>query len=85
MASAPLIARVKNGRLVLDVPTTLPEGAAVPLRLEGGEAPDGDDELDEAERAELHEEIRRSMRQLEAGEGIDGDEVIAKLRARLSP
>jgi hypothetical protein len=85
MASARLIARVKNGRLVLDVPTTLPEGAAVALRLEASAAPDGGDDLDEAERAELHEEIRHSVRQLEAGEGIDGDTVMAKLRARLSP
>jgi hypothetical protein len=42
----PLRARVKNGRLVLDEPTALPEGTEVELALP--------DELDDDERARLH-------------------------------
>ena len=84
MASAPvnppLIARVKNGRLVLDVPTDLPEGAQVMLHRDEECA----DDLTDEERAELHEEILLSMRQIENGEGVDGDIVMAELRARLT-
>jgi hypothetical protein len=43
-----LTAKVRNGRLVLDEPTDLPEGAEVPLQLV-----DPDDLTDE-ERAALH-------------------------------
>lgn len=80
LVNPPLIARVKNGRLVLDVPTDLPEGAEVMLYVEDEL---GDDLTDE-ERAELHAELRKSIRQLEAGEGIDGDVVMAEIRARLT-
>ena len=76
----PYVARVKNGRLVLDVPTDLPEGAEVALLLED----ELGDDLTNEERAELHAELRRSIRQLENGEGIDGDIVMAELQARLA-
>lgn len=69
-----LRARVTHGRLVLDVPTTLPEGAEVDLVLD-----DGGDELDDAERALLHDAIRRSLAQLAAGEGVSGDELLKSL------
>ena len=85
MASAPVrtpyVARVKNGRLVLDVPTDLPEGAEVTLLLEDELA----DDLTNEERAELVEEIRLSRRQYEAGQVVDGEAFMNKLRARLSP
>jgi hypothetical protein len=71
-----LKAHVHNGRLVLDAPTDLPEGTVVPLRI------DGDDDMDEDERARLHEALRRSIAQAKAGQHIDGDEVIGKLLAR---
>jgi hypothetical protein len=73
----PLKARVKNGRLVLDVPTDLPEVEEVELTLH-----DPGDELDDAERAELHRELRASLAEADAGELIDGEEVIAEIRAR---
>lgn len=75
----PLKACVKNGRLVLDVPTDLPEGEEVELTLH-----DPGDELDDAQRAELHRELRASLAEANAGELIDGDEVIAEIRARLT-
>jgi hypothetical protein len=73
----PLKAVVKNGRLVLDEPTALPEGTELLLAVV-----DEGDEMDEAERARLHESLRRSIAQAKAGQLIDGDEVIGKLLAR---
>ena len=73
----PLRAVVKNGRLVLDEPTALPEGTELVLAV----VDEGDD-MDEAERARLHESLRRSIAQARAGQLIDGDEVIGKLLAR---
>ena len=74
----PLKARVENGRLVLDDPSTdLPEGAEVQLTIV-----DDRGELDEDERARLHEALKRSMAQAKAGQLIDADEVIGKLLAR---
>ena len=47
-----LRAEVKNGRLVLDEPTRLPEGTVLEFA-----AADADDELDAKERAALHEAL----------------------------
>jgi hypothetical protein len=71
----PLKARVRNGRLVLDEPTDLPEGAEVSLSIV-------DDEMDNGERARLHRALERSMARAKAGQLIDADEVIGKLLAR---
>ena len=73
----PLRARVRNGRLVLDEPTDLPEGAEVNLSIV-----DDEDEMDDAERARLHRALERSIAQAKAGQLIDADEVIGKLLAR---
>jgi hypothetical protein len=43
------------------------------------------DELTAEEHAKLDEEIRLSRQQLEAGEVIDADELIAQMRSRMSP
>jgi hypothetical protein len=69
-----LKAVVKHGRLVMDEPTQLPEGTELVLAVV--------DELDEADRAKLHESLRRSMAQAKAGQLIDGNEVIGRLLAR---
>ncbi len=71
----PLRARVRNGRLVLDEPTDLPEGEEVELVL--ADADDSDDE----DRAALHESIRESIEQMERGELIDAEEALAELHA----
>ena len=68
---------MKNGRLVLDEPTELPEGTEVTLA-----AVDETDDMDDAERARLHASLRRSIAQAKAGQLIDGDEVIGRLLAR---
>ena len=71
-----LKAHVKNGRLVLEDPTTdLPDGAEVELYLVDG------DEMDSEERERLHESIRESIEQMKAGQLIDADEALAELRA----
>ena len=75
----PLKARVRNGRLVLDEPTDLPEGEEVELVL--ADADDMDDDLSEDERRQLDESIAVSFEQAKNGQLIDGDEVLAKLRA----
>ena len=72
-----LKAVVRNGRLVMDEPTELPEGTELSLTVL-----DEGDNLDDNERARLHESLRRSMAQAKAGQLIDGDKVIEKLRAR---
>ena len=72
-----LKAIVKNGRLVMDEATELPEGTEVVLA-----AVDGTDDMDDAERARLHESLRRTIAQAKAGQVIDGDKVIGKLLAR---
>jgi hypothetical protein len=61
----------------MDEPTELPEGTELVLTV----LDEGDD-LDNDERARLHESLRRSMAQARAGQLIDADTVIGKLRAR---
>ena len=76
----PLKARVKNGRLVLDEPTDLPEGEEVEL-VRADADDDLEDDLSEDERKRLDESIAVSFEQAKNGQLIDGDEVLAKLRA----
>jgi hypothetical protein len=68
-------ARVKNGRLVVDEPTDLPEGAEVELAAV-------EDELDDDDRARLHAALDAADDELRAGKGIPGEQVIAALRRR---
>jgi len=72
----PLKAHVRNGRLVLDEPTELPEGAEVQLTIVD------DDEMSDEERARLHATLERSMAQAKAGKLIDANEVIGRLLSR---
>ncbi len=71
----PLRAHVHNGRLVLDEPTDLPEGEVVEL------VPLDDDGMEDDEREALHDSIRESIEQMNNGQLIDADEVLARLRA----
>jgi hypothetical protein len=70
-------ARVHQGRLILDVPTDLPEGMEVTVSID--EDADWDDQLDDAE---LQRSLETSVDQLKAGQFIDADVVLAELRAR---
>lgn len=57
-----LRAEVKNGRLVLDEPTSLPEGTVLELAVAEPE-----DELDPEERAALHKALAESWQSAQAG------------------
>jgi len=70
-------ARVKNGRLVVDEPTTLPEGTEVDL------LPMEDvDDLDAEERAELYGFLTESIRTHVPGTGTPASALLAELRDR---
>jgi hypothetical protein len=69
-----LKAQVRAGRLVLDEPTNLPEGAEVRVALVDG------DELDDTERAELHAAILAAEAELDAGRAVSEADLWARLR-----
>jgi hypothetical protein len=70
-------AQVRNGRLVIDEPTDLPEGTEWKLVLVDSLA----DEMDPEERAEFLRELEISAAEADAGQLIDAADVLAKLRA----
>lgn len=72
----PLRARVRNGRLVLDEPVELPDGTEIELM-----PADERDDLDSDERARLHAAIAESCEELDRGEGVPAEDVLAELRA----
>ena len=67
--------QVKNGRLVLDEPTDLPDGAEIEVIV-------FHDELSIEERAELHASLDRALDDSEAGRGMDAAEYLRQYRAR---
>jgi len=72
-----LRAHVKNGRIILDEPTTLPEGTVLDL------VPDDEgDQLDEEERKARDAAIQRASASAQAGKGKTAAEVISNLRRR---
>ena len=72
-----LRARIEKGRLVLDEPTTLPEGTVVDLV-----ADDEGDDLTEAERRALHEALSASWTSAEAGHLRPASAIVDELRQR---
>jgi hypothetical protein len=70
-------ARVKNGRLVMDEPTTLPEGTEVDLL-----PVDDVDDLDPEERARLYGFLAESIRTHVPGTGTPAAALLAELRHR---
>jgi predicted DNA-binding antitoxin AbrB/MazE fold protein len=75
-------ARVENGRLKLDEPTDLPEGKLVDVVLLDDVFLNGGDDLDDEERAALHESIREGITDMEEGRTVDAKTAIAELRSR---
>ena len=68
--------RVRGGRLLLDEPVDLPEGTEVELvPADEGEG------LDDADRARLHEALRRSADQFRAGQRTSAKKVLAEIGA----
>jgi hypothetical protein len=74
----PLKAHVRNGRLVLDEPTDLPEGEVLYLQPVDATL---DDEFEDEERAELRQALDESIEQMKAGQTMDVAEALAELRA----
>jgi hypothetical protein len=72
-----ITARVHDGRLIVDEPTSLPEGTEVQLLpLDPG------DWLDDADRAALHEALAQSEADVKAGRLLDTADVLRRLRPR---
>jgi hypothetical protein len=74
---SPLRARVEKGRLVLDEPTTLPDGTVVDLV-----ADDEGDDLSDEERRRLHDALTVSWRSAEAGRSRPSAAILDELRRR---
>lgn len=74
---SPLRARVEKGRLVLDEPTTLPEGTTIDLV-----ADDEGDDLSEGERQALHEALSASWKSVAAGHLRPASAILNELRQR---
>jgi hypothetical protein len=77
----PLKAHVRNGRLLLDEPTDLPEGDVIELVQLDQVLANGGDDLDDEERAELQRELEASFAEEQAGQLIDLADAIADLRS----
>jgi len=60
----------------VDEPVELPENMELELVVT-----DGGDDLDDGERARLHDAIRRGREQIERGETVPLSEVLAELAA----
>lgn len=68
---------VRDGRIVVNAPTDLPEGTTVTLLpLDPG------DWLDDADRAALHEALGQSEADVAAGRLEDAAEVLRDLKSR---
>jgi hypothetical protein len=68
---------VRNGRLIVDEPTLLPEGTVLDLIID-----DEGDDLSEEERKALHTAIERGWRSAEEGKVVPADQLIRDLRTR---
>ena len=76
----PLRARVRRGRLVLDEPVDLPDGAEFDLVPAVT-----DDALDGEDRRRLDAAIERGIADARAGRAVPAAEVLAALRAKRRP
>ena len=72
-------ATVRNGRLIVDQPTELPEGTVLDLVVD-----DEGDQLDQRERDALNAAITRSLEQAGEDRTAPAQEILDKLRARRS-
>ena len=70
-----LHARVRNGRVVVDEPTDLPDGASIELLML-----DAAVEMEPGERQALEDSIRRGLEQADRGQGHSVEAVLERLR-----
>lgn len=68
--------QVKNGRLTVDEPINLPDGAEVEVLVIGG------DDLSDEERLALHRSIEEGFEDFERGDVGDAFEFLARLRSK---
>jgi hypothetical protein len=68
-------AHVRNGRLVLDEPTDLPEGEVVELVR-------ADEDFSDEEREELHRALDAGLAAADSGDHVDADVVVNELLSR---
>lgn len=76
--SIALKAKVHNGRIEADAPTSLPEGADVLI------VPVADDGLDDDERARLHAALDEAEAEIARGEGSSAEDVLAEARSMIN-
>lgn len=76
----PLRARVERGRLVLDEPTSLPDGTIVEL-IEASSAVEADDE----DRRRLNDAIARGAEAAATGDTVSASELLRSMRALRQP
>jgi len=69
---------IKNGHLVLDEPTSLPEGTVLDLVVVDDEG----DELEAAERDALHRQLATAWESASQGKARPAEELLAELRKR---
>lgn len=67
---------MESGRIVVDDPVDLPEGAEVEIAVLG------DEEMSQEERAEIEADIDDGLAEVDRGETSPIEDVIARLRAR---
>ncbi len=72
-----IVARVRNGRLIVDEPTELPEGTELTLV-----ADDGGDELAPEDRARLNAALAEADEDVRQGRVIAAADVLRALRDR---
>jgi hypothetical protein len=77
-----LKAIVKDGRLVVNEPTDLPEGEVVELVPLDEVLANGGDYLDDEDRERLHQAIRKGVEDVKAGRTVEARKVIEELRSR---
>jgi hypothetical protein len=70
-------AKVQSGRLLVDEPTSLPDGTTLNLVVD-----DEGDDLSEEERVELHAHLEASWRSAQEGRVRPASELLAELHAR---
>ena len=71
-----LKAHVRNGRIVVDEPVDLPDGAELDVYLYDAAA----NAMSPSERGALERALERSIAQADAGELIEADHVLAELQ-----
>lgn len=71
-----LKAHIVNGRIVVDEPVDLPDGAEVHVYLYDA----SEEAMSADEREALERALERSLAEADAGELIEADEVLAELR-----